>query len=222
MGDRWVTFDCFGTIVDWNAALGDGLESVFRDEPRQQLIDDFHDAERDLKHADGFPTYRDVLADSMRLMGRARGRALTDAEAGALAGAWPAIVPFADSPPGLEDLRARGWRLAILTNCDDDLFAITRAQIPVPIDEAVTAQSIRSYKPDLAHFEQFRSRVAPDAWVHAANSWVHDIEPAARLGLPRVWVDRDDSGHDPSLASERITGFAALADAVDRAAAASR
>ena len=220
MGDRWVTFDCFGTIVDWNAALADALASVFGGEPRQQLIDDFHRAERDLKHDGGFRLYRDVLASSMRLMGRARGRVLLDEEAAAIADAWPAIVPFADAPAGLEDLRERGWRLAILTNCDDDLFAITRAQIPVPIDEAVTAQSIRSYKPDLAHFEEFRRRVEPDAWVHAANSWVHDIEPAARLGLPRVWVDRDGSGHDAALASERITGFAALADAVDRVAAA--
>jgi 2-haloacid dehalogenase len=219
MGDRWVTFDCFGTIVDWNAALADALVSVFGDEPRAQLIDDFHQAERDGKHADGFQLYRDVLAGSMRQMGLARGRVLLDDEEAAIARAWPSIVPFADSPAGLEELRARGWRLAILTNCDDDLFAVTRAQIPVPIDEAVTAQSISSYKPDLLHFEEFRRRVEPAAWVHAANSWEHDIEPAARLGLPRVWVDRDRSGHDASLASERITGFAALADAVDRVAA---
>ena len=78
----------------------------------------------------------------------------------------------------------------------------------MPIDEAVTAESIRSYKPDLAHFEEFRRRVEPDAWVHAANSWVHDIEPAAQLGLPRIWVDRDDSGHDALAGERRITGFA--------------
>ncbi len=220
MGDRWVTFDCFGTIVDWNAALGDALVSVFEDEPREQLIDAFHDAERDVKHASGFQDYREVLADSMRLIASRRDRELSVDEAHAIARAWPTIVPFADAAAGLEDLRERGWRLAILTNCDDDLFAITRAQIPVPFDEVVTAQSIRSYKPDLKHFEEFGRRVAPDTWVHAANSWVHDIEPAARLGLPRVWVDRDDSGHDASLASARITGFATLADEVDRVAAA--
>ena len=219
MGDRWVTFDCFGTIVDWNAALGDALVSVFEGEPREQLIDEFHDAERDVKHASGFQLYRDVLAGSMRQIASRRDRELSPDEADAIARAWPTIVPFADSAAGLEDLRERGWRLAILTNCDDDLFAITRAQIPVPFDEAVTAQSIRSYKPELEHFEEFGRRVAPDAWVHAANSWVHDIAPAAQLGLPRVWVDRDDSGHDASLASARITGFATLADTVDRVAA---
>ena len=219
MGDSWVTFDCFGTIVDWNVALADALVSVFGDEPPGQLVGEFHQAERDGKRADGFLAYRDVLAGSVRQMGRARGRDLSDDEAATIARAWPAIAPFADAAAGLEALRERGWRLAILTNCDDDLFAITRARIPVPIDEAITAQSIKSYKPDLAHFEEFRRRVAPDTWVHAANSWVHDIEPAARLGLPRVWVDRDDSGHDASLASARITGFATLADAVDGVAA---
>jgi 2-haloacid dehalogenase len=219
MGDRWVTFDCFGTIVDWNAALADALCSVFEDEPRQQLIDEFHDAERDIKHGSGYQLYRDVLAGSMRQIASRRDRELSPDEADAIARAWPAIVPFADSAAGLEDLRERGWRLAILTNCDDDLFAITRAQIPVPFDVAVTAQALRSYKPDLRHFEEFRRRAAPDVWVHAANSWVHDIEPAARLGLPRVWVDRDASPHDASLASVRITGFAALADAVERVAA---
>jgi 2-haloacid dehalogenase len=215
MGDRWVTFDCFGTIVDWNTALADALVSVFDDEPPAQLIDDFHEAEREGKHAGGYRLYRDVLADSMRRIASRRDRELDADEADAIARAWPAIVPFADSPAGLEQLRECGWRLAILTNCDDDLFAITRRQIPVPFDEAVTAQQIRSYKPDLRHFEEFRRRAEPDVWVHAANSWVHDIEPAARLGLPRVWVDRDDSGHDASLASVRITGFASLADAVD-------
>ena len=100
MGDRWVTFDCFGTIVDWNAALADALVSVFGGEPREQLIDDFHQAERDLKHAGGFQLYRDVPGRSMRQMGRPGAVVLLDDEAAAIARAWPAIVPFADSPAG--------------------------------------------------------------------------------------------------------------------------
>ena len=194
--------------------------SVFGDEPRAQLIEDFHEAERDRKHAAGFQLYRDVLAGSMRQIGSSPAAASCSTTRQPRSPArGRRSCPSPTRRPASGPAR-RGWRLAILTNCDDDLFAVTRAQIPVPIDEAVTAQSIRSYKPDLEHFEEFRRRVAPDAWVHAANSWVHDIEPAAQLGLPRVWVDRDDSGHDASLASARITGFATLADTVDRVAAA--
>ncbi len=138
----------------------------------------------------------------MRQIASRRDRELSVDEADAIARAWPTIVPFADAAAGLTDLRDRGWRLAILTNCDDDLFAVTRAQIPVPFDEAVTAQSIRSYKPELEHFEEFRRRVAPDAWVHAANSWVHDIEPAAKLG-PAAGLGRPRRQRPRRLARQR-------------------
>lgn len=216
MAGRWVTFDCFGTIVDWNTGLASALAEVFPELSRDEAIAAFHDAELEVKHDGGFRDYREVLAESVRGIARGVGREVNDDEADVIARRWPTFAPYADAAAGLGDLRDRGWRLAILTNCDDDLFAATRERLPVPFDEAVTAQSIHSYKPDLAHFDVFRERVSPDTWVHAANSWVHDIAPAAELGLPRIWVDRDDSGHDASLASERITGFADLADTVER------
>jgi 2-haloacid dehalogenase len=218
MPGRWVTFDCYGTIVDWNAGLAAALTEVFGDEPAASLIDGFHDAEKRVKHGDGYHRYREVLARSVREMGTARGRPVDEQEMDVIARHWPSIRPFPDAGTGLQALRDRGFRLAILTNCDDDLFAETRAQLPVPIDEVVTAEQVRSYKPDHGHFEEFRRRVDPDAWVHAANSWEHDIVPAAELGLPRIWVDRDRSGHDASLASVRIDDFARLADEADRLA----
>jgi len=218
MPGRWVTFDCYGTIVDWNAGLAAALAEVFGDEPREALIAGFDEAERRVKHADGYRRYREVLAASVRDMAAARGRDVDDAEADVLGRRWGTIAPFADAGTGLGALRERGFQLAILTNCDDDLFALTRAQLPVEMDEVVTAEQVRSYKPEHGHFEEFRRRARPDAWVHAANSWVHDIVPAAELGLPRIWVDRDDSGHDASLASVRIPDFARLADEADRLA----
>lgn len=218
MPGRWVTFDCYGTIVDWNAGLAAALAEVFGDEPAASLIDAFHDAEKRVKHGDGYHRYRDVLARSVRELGTARGRTVDDDEADVIARRWPSFQPFADAGTGLGALRERGFRLAILTNCDDDLFAETRARLPVPIDEVVTAEQVRSYKPQHGHFDEFRRRVQPDAWVHAANSWEHDVVPAAELGLPRIWVDRDSSGHDASRASVRIEDFARLADEADRLA----
>jgi 2-haloacid dehalogenase len=218
MPGRWVTFDCYGTIVDWNAGLAGALAEVFGDEDRGALLTDFNDAERRVKHGDGYHRYRDILAACVREMAAARGRPVDDDEADVLGRSWGTIAPFADAGHGLGGLRERGFRLAILTNCDDDLFALTRARLPAPMDEVVTAEQVRSYKPDHAHFEEFRRRTQPDAWVHAANSWEHDVVPAAELGLPRIWVDRDRSGHDASLASVHLHDFARLAEEADRLA----
>src|SRR5262249_39134861 len=218
MPGRWVTFDCYGTIVDWNAGLAAVLAEVFGDEPRASLIDDFHDAERRVKHGDGYHRYRDVLARSVREMAATRGRDVTDDAAQVIARHWPSIRPFADAGTGLQALRDRGFGLAILTNCDDDLFAETGAALRGPIEGVVTAEQVRSYKPRHGHFEEFRRRIQPDAWVHAANSWEHDVVPAAELGLPCIWVDRDHSGHDASLATVHLHDFSRLAEEADRLA----
>ena len=106
-----------------------------------------------------------------------------------------------------------GWSLAILSNCDDDLLAMTLERMPVPFDLTVTAEQVGSYKPEPGHWRGFEARTDGDRgrWVHAAQSWFHDIKTAAELGLPRVWVDRLDSGEDASLASVRITDLRAAA-----------
>ena len=123
---------------------------------------------------------------------------------------------FEDAGPALTALREQGWRLAILTNCDDDLFATTRPRLPVPFDLVVTAQQVGSYKPDLGHFRAFADQVSVTSatWIHVANSWVHDMLPAARMGLRKVWVDRDSTGHPAKLAERRITSMRRLPEAV--------
>jgi 2-haloacid dehalogenase len=123
---------------------------------------------------------------------------------------------FEDAGPALTALREQGWRLAILTNCDDDLFAATRPHLPVPFDLVVTAQQVGSYKPDLAHFRAFgdQTSVTANNWIHVANSWVHDMLPAARMGLRKIWVDRDGTGHPAKLAERRVTSMRRLPEAV--------
>ena len=124
------------------------------------------------------------------------------------------VVP--DAGQALGDLAAAGWRLAIVTNCDEDLFGITAAKLPVPFDVAVTAEHVKSYKPDLAHFRKFAeiTGATPANWIHVANSWVHDIHPDARMGVRSVWLDRDLSGHPAKLAERRITSMRRLPETV--------
>ena len=114
-------------------------------------------------------------------------------------------------------MRGAGYRLAVLSNVDPDLFAATRERLPVEIELVVTAAEVESYKPGLAHFERFRelSGAAPGEWVHAARSWYHDIVPAHRLGVPSVWVNRDGGSEDPGLATVVIPDLMTLPAVVD-------
>jgi 2-haloacid dehalogenase len=126
---------------------------------------------------------------------------------------WGTIGAFPDTVAALEALRSRGWSLGILTNCDEDLFASTRAALGVEPDLVITSEAVGSYKPALGHFERFEREtgVARADWVHAAVSWWHDMLPARELGLRRIWVDRENSGHDPSVVTARVADMATLA-----------
>jgi 2-haloacid dehalogenase len=110
---------------------------------------------------------------------------------------------FADVEEALESLRKAGYRLAVLTNCDDDLFNVTRRSFRTPFDAVVTAEQVGDYKPSLRHFEEFsrRSGVALFDWVHVACSWFHDIAPSRQFGIENIWLDRELSGEDPAAAS---------------------
>jgi 2-haloacid dehalogenase len=123
---------------------------------------------------------------------------------------------FADAGPALAAVAAAGWKLAILTNCDEDLFATTAPRLPVPFDLVVTAEQVQSYKPDLAHFRQFATLTGATSrsWIHVGCSWVHDILPAARLGVRCVWIDRELTGHPAKMAERRITAMRRLPETV--------
>jgi 2-haloacid dehalogenase len=123
---------------------------------------------------------------------------------------------FPDVEPMLAQLRAIGCRLGVLTNCDEDLFEQTHRSFRQPFDLVVTAERVRDYKPSLSHFRFFaRSTGAhKDNWVHVARSWHHDISPARELDLPRIWVDRENTGDDASAASVRVTSAVEICVAV--------
>jgi 2-haloacid dehalogenase len=208
VADKWLTFDCYGTVADWNTCMRGALEGIagISQTDASRLLIAYHQAELELEAGPGWRPYRDILS-----AGLARGGPET------LVRAWPDMQVFPDAGPALTALRERGWRLAFLTNCDEDLFASTRTRVPVPFEEWVTAEEVHSYKPDLAHFRRFEEKtgVIRTNWIHVANSWVHDMLPAARMGLRSVWVDRDLTGHPAKLADRRITSMRRLPEAVD-------
>src|SRR5690242_18768427 len=214
-GIRWLTFDCYGTIADWNSCMLSALQPI-AGANAAPLLGAYHRAESILEAGPSWRQYRDVLRDGLGLAASRVGVPLTDSQYDAFVAAWPAMKLFPDVAEALETLTSLGWRLAILTNCDDDLFAATAAQLPVPVEIVVTAEQVRSYKPDLGHFRKFSelTGATPANWIHVANSWVHDILPAARMGLRSVWVDRDLTGHPAKFAERRVTTMRRLPETV--------
>jgi 2-haloacid dehalogenase len=182
---RWVTFDCYGTLIDWNRGIRAVLARVFGEAAADERLRQYHEIEPRLEH-DARLTYRQVLTEAMRELG-----APVDAVDG-LAVSLPAWPPFPEVPAALRTLRERGWRLAILSNTDRDYIDASIAAIGVPIDLAIVASEIHSYKPAVAHWETFFTRTGADrgGHVHVAASLFHDIAPAAALGLRTVWVNR--------------------------------
>jgi 2-haloacid dehalogenase len=195
---RWVSFDCYGTLVDWRRGLAAALEPHVGERAEAVLMSALA-LSRALEAQRPYRSYRDILADSVRLAADQAQRASLDTNV--LIHAWPMLPFFDDVCACLNRLRDHGWRIAVLTNCDDDLFATTSARLGVHLDQVVTAEQVRSYKPRGAHFEEFRrrERVDPSNWVHVANSWVADLVPAHEHGIPCIWVNRDRDTSDPAL-----------------------
>jgi 2-haloacid dehalogenase len=196
--------------------MGGALEGIAGTDA-SLLLTAYHQAELELEAAPGWQPYREILSAGLARAAEREQVTLPPGGAEAFVRAWPDMQVFPDSGPALTALRERGWLLAFLTNCDQDLFASTRARLPAPFDLWVTAEDVRSYKPDLAHFRKFAEKtgVTKSNWIHVANSWVHDMLPAARMGLRSVWVDRDLTGHPAKLADRRITSMRRLPEAVD-------
>ena len=183
--DRWASFDCYGTLIDWDGGVRAELAQVFGDDNADDQLSRYHEIEPEIQR-DGTLSYREVLTESMRRLG-----APTGSEYG-LAESLPGWRAFPEVHGSLRELRRRGWKLAILSNTDDDFIAASQVHIDVPFDEVVVAQEIGSYKPAHRHWEEFfaRTRAPREGHVHVAASLFHDIAPANELGLRSVWINR--------------------------------
>ncbi|MPZ16649.1 MAG: HAD hydrolase-like protein [Luteitalea sp.] len=216
MANKWITFDCFGTLVDWRTGFATILRPL-AGERTDALITAYHELERQLEQERPHRLYRDVLETGLARAAARIGLRLTGAQAEALSAGWDRQPVFADVEPALSNLRAAGWKLAVLTNCDVDLFDLTQGSFQQPFDLVVTAEQVKDYKPSLAHFLYFwrASGVKRRDWVHVACSWYHDIQPSREMDVRRIWVDRDRTGDDPTAATLRLEDVRALPEAVE-------
>jgi 2-haloacid dehalogenase len=206
---RWATFDCYGTLIDWNRGIQAELTRVFGTPDRPDRLERYHAFEREVER-DGSRSYREVMTEVMRRLGA------PEAEQAGLAESLPTWEPFPEVPAALGELKLRGWKIAILSNSDGDLIAASKRLLGVEFDETVVAAEIHSYKPALAHWSEFYARTRADEHrhVHVAASLYHDIAPAARLGLANVWINRLGERAEPSPTVE-LPDLAGLPDTID-------
>lgn len=209
--EKWVTFDCYGTLLDWETGFRSILRPIAGDRT-DELVALYRTTEIEVEAEDPAARYAHVLTESLTRAAATLGIPLGGTDRDVLVRQWDEIGYYPDTLAALDALHADGWRLAILTNCDDDLVAATQDRLRMPLDLIITAEQVHSYKPGLGHFLAFERQtgVARDRWVHAAVSWHHDMRPARELGLTRVWVDRERSGEDDSIVSAHIHDMAAL------------
>jgi 2-haloacid dehalogenase len=214
--DRWATFDCYGTLIDWNGGIGAELERLFGIEHAPALLHRYHEVEQEFQRERPDASYRDVLSASLARLAEREGLRLPVEEHGALARALPSWRPFPEVRESLEEARGRGWKLVILSNTDRDYIEASLEQIGVPFEFAIVAGELGSYKPAHAHWRAFEERTGAgrDAHVHVAASLYHDIAPATELGLRTVWINRlgEDPEPQPDVELHTLIG---LADALD-------
>jgi len=211
VSDRWLTFDCFGTLIDWRHGIGTTGELLFPGRGRD-FLDAYIDLEAEVEGEGSFKRYRAVLAETTRRAAKRLSLDLKPDDATALVSTIPHWPPFDDVGPALGELRRDGWKFALLTNCDRDIIALTQRRLPAAFDAVVTAEDVSAYKPNHAHFRLFQSTFgsSADAWVHVAQSYFHDIRPTHEMGIWRVWVNRQGEKDDPSIADAVIGGLAEL------------
>jgi 2-haloacid dehalogenase len=213
--ERWATFDCYGTLIDWNGGIRRELARIFGESEADRLLSRYHELEPELEH-DGRLTYREVLTRALERIAEEE-RVPLDGDRDALARSLPSWTPFPEVPASLEEARSQGWRLAILSNTDPDFIAASKELIGVPFDETVVASEIGSYKPGHAHWEEFSRRTGAEraGHVHVAASLFHDIAPASELGLPSIWINRLGERPDTARPDRELPDLNGLADALD-------
>jgi len=191
---RVLTFDCYGTLIDWETGIFGALRPILtahgKDISDSALLEMYSNLEADAESG-AYITYDEVLRQVVRGFGERLGFASSENEARSLPESlanWPA---FPDTRVALQSLKSR-YRLAILSNVDDGLFAHSHPRLGVEFDAVITAQQVRAYKPSLKMFEAAERKLGNERaeWLHVGQSLYHDVEPAQSLGIATVWVNR--------------------------------
>ncbi|HVE71536.1 MAG TPA: HAD-IA family hydrolase [Thermoanaerobaculia bacterium] len=198
-----VTFDCYGTLIDWESGIADAFRNAGIALDREEVLRRYAAIEPVVEH-ERYRPYREVLTETATR--------ITGGDGAFLAASLPEWKPFPDTNAALERLRDAGYELGILSNVDDDLLAGTRRHFTVSFDLIVTAQQVRSYKPARGHFDAARTSIGDARWLHAAQSNFHDIAPATLLGIDNAWVNRhgESGGVKPTYEVRDLGELASL------------
>ena len=209
---RWATFDCYGTLIDWNAGIVRELERLFGAARAGELLNAYHELEPQIQREDPARSYRGVMSVALARLGAPA------EEEDALARSLPDWAPFSEVPEALEEARAGGWRLAALSNTDRDLLDASLERTGVEFDLTVVASEIGSYKPSRGHWDEFFARSGADRerHVHVAASLFHDIAPASALGLRTIWINRlgEEAEPQPDVELHSLVGLSENLDSL--------
>lgn len=218
VGERWATFDCYGTLIDWNGGIRRVLERLFGVAEAPRLLQRYHELEPQVQAESPSRSYKEVLTLTLQRLAERERRAIPEDETDALCRSLPSWEPFPEAPAALAEARSRGWLLAILSNSDRDLIAASKERLGVAFDETVVAEEIGSYKPGSAHWAEFFSRTGADRGrhVHVAASLFHDVAPANELGLRTVWINRlGERPYHGAVPTRELPDLRGLADVLD-------
>ncbi len=218
MGKRYLTFDCYGTLVDWRKGIETELRSAIGSIGigGQELLGAYVEAEK--AHESSYKTYHEVLSlTALSLSGRL-GVRVTDAGAEQFAASVPRWPVFPDTRKFLRDVGAKGYRRYILSNVDDDMLRGTIDRNGLEVDGFVTAEEVGSYKPDPGHWLRFMQKTGAEKGevLHVAQSIFHDIVPTQKLGIRSAWVNRYHEpiprGPQPQFISDNLSSLGDLLD----------
>ena len=215
----FVTFDVYGTLIDWETGVFDAFrreaaKDGFTIDDRDEIIPRFHQYEREVEGG-SYELYAEVLRRVAVRIAKDIGWPLEPSRAGFLPDSVQRWPPFKETNPQLTKIGGH-FQTGLISNIDDKLLGLTRRHIPHDFELVVTAQQVRSYKPDPAHFTEFARRIGgKKGWVHVAASYYHDVEPCLKQKIPVVWVNRNgeelDSGQKkPTAEVESLSEAAKL------------
>jgi 2-haloacid dehalogenase len=214
MAPRWATFDCYGTLVDWNADIGAELSRLFGSSVSEQLLARYHMIEPRVQSEHPAWSYRHAMAAVLAELGSEAGVALPFEDAlGRSLPDWPV---FAEVPDALAEAHERGWKLAALSKSDRGLIEASLQAIGVPFERAIVASEIGSYKPAHGHWHAFyeKTGAGKSRHIHVAQSHFHDIMPAHDLGIRSIWINRLGEQREPAPTRE-LPDLVGLADVLD-------
>ncbi len=199
----WVTFDVYGTLIDWETGIFTAFKKeatrdgfTIEEKDRDQIITLFHQLSEEVEGG-SYELYAEVLRQVAVKIAKEIGWPLEPSRAGFLPDSVARWAPFRETAPQLRKFFSK-VSTGLVCNADDKLLGQTRRHIPGEYDLVVTAQQVRSYKPDPAHFNEFARRVgSKKGWVHIGSSYYHDVEPCVKLKVPVIWVNRRKEPLEP-------------------------